>query len=150
MAVPAYKRQDNKLEVLNMASAVFEDAVRLIKQDDMLSKKNCRIMGEPLITNIRQMMYSITLANNVFVKDDAAAKKRIGLQVEARKYMIMMQVDIQLIMKMTADEKTLLQCSRLLKRVGDLKAKTAAWAKYTLKEYQEKKYAAPADLNTPS
>ena len=35
-------------------------------------------------------MYCITLANNVFVKDGKSAKKRIELQLEARKYMIML------------------------------------------------------------
>ena len=31
MAVPAYKRQDNKLEILNIAMTVFEESVKMIK-----------------------------------------------------------------------------------------------------------------------
>lgn len=31
MAVPAYKRQDNKLEILNVAMTVFEESVKMIK-----------------------------------------------------------------------------------------------------------------------
>jgi len=33
MAVPAYKRNENKLDVLNIAMAVFEMAVSLVKND---------------------------------------------------------------------------------------------------------------------
>lgn len=31
MAVPAYKRHDNKLEILNIAMMVFEESVKMIK-----------------------------------------------------------------------------------------------------------------------
>ena len=31
MAVPVYKRQDNKLEILNIAMTVFEESIKMIK-----------------------------------------------------------------------------------------------------------------------
>lgn len=146
MAVLAYKRQDNKLEILNIAMTVFEESVKMIKQNDLLSKKNYRIIGEPFLSNIRQMMYCITLANNVFVKDSKSVKKRIELQLEARKYLVMLQVDIQLMMKLTSDQKTLMSGGKLLKLVDDLKAKDAGWIKYTLQDYMQK-HSKQDDLN---
>ena len=83
-------------------------------------------------------MYCITLANNVFVKDSKSVKKRIELQLEARKYIIMLQVDIQLMMKLASDQKTLMSSSKLLKLVDDLKAKDNGWIKYTLQDYMQK------------
>ena len=83
-------------------------------------------------------MYCITLANNVFVKDSKSVKKRIELQLEARKYLVMLQVDIQLMMKLTSDQKTLMSGGKLLKLVDDLKAKDAGWIKYTLQDYMQK------------
>ena len=83
-------------------------------------------------------MYCITLANNVFVKDSKSVKKRIDLQMEARKYLIMLQVDIQLMMKLASDQKTLMSGGKLLKLVDDLKAKDAGWMKYTLQDYMQK------------
>lgn len=138
MAVPAYKRQDNKLEILNIAMSLFEESVKMIKQNDLLSKKNYRIIGEQFLSNVRQMMYCITLANNIFVKDSKSVKNRIDLQLEAKKYMIMLQVDIQLMMKLAPDQKTIMSGSRLLKLVDDLKTKDVAWMKYTLQDYIQK------------
>lgn len=80
-------------------------------------------------------MYCITLANNTFVKDSNSVKKRIELQLEAKKYMIMLQVDIQLMMKLAPDQKTIMSGSRLLKLVDDLKTKDVGWMKYTLQDY---------------
>ena len=58
--------------------------------------------------------------------------------MEARKYLIMLQVDIQLMMKLASDQKTLMSGGKLLKLIDDLKAKDAGWIKYTLQDYMQK------------
>lgn len=134
MAVPAYKRNENKLDVLNVTMNVFELTVHMIKNDQLLSKKNYKIVADPMLVNIRNMMYKISLANNIFVKSEESKKRRILLQLDARDYAIMLQVDIQLIMKLSTDAKQLAMCNKLIEKLDELKAKIAAWIKYTSKQ----------------
>lgn len=134
MAVPAYKRNENKLDVLNIAMAVFEMAVSLVKNDQLLSKKNYKIVAEPMMANIRNLMYKMSLANNIFVKTEETKKKRLMLQLSAREYAIQLQVDVQLIMKLSTDQKQLVVCNKLIEKIDELKTKIAGWIKYTAKQ----------------
>lgn len=86
------------------------------------------------MANIRNLMYKMSLANNIFVKTEETKKKRMLLQLSAREYAIQLQVDVQLIMKLSTDQKQLVVCNKLIEKIDELKTKIAGWIKYTAKQ----------------
>ena len=114
MSVPAYRRKENPLEVLNIAMEVFKDATDIAKRLQNESKKTARYACDPLLDNIRTMMYSIAIANNIFIKSNVAKNRRITLQSQAKDAVVMIQVDIQTAMMFSSDASLLAACSKLL------------------------------------
>lgn len=85
MSVPQYKRSENQLEVLNIAIEVFQLIISLTKNEYVIPKKNYKYIAEPLLNTIRNLMYKISIANNLSTKKLEQLKQRYEEQIEARK-----------------------------------------------------------------
>ena len=67
MSVPSYRRTENKFEVLNIAMEVFNLTLSLVKNEQVIPKKNFKFIAEPMLNNIRNIMYKLSIANNNFL-----------------------------------------------------------------------------------
>ena len=133
MSVPSYRRTENKFEVLNIAMEVFNLTLSLIKNEHVIPKKNFKFIAEPMLNNIRNIMYKLSIANNVYVKSEEQINYRKRLQNEIKELIIMFMVDIQIAISLTQHTDNLLKFEKLLLKTEELKTKLKNWSNYTNK-----------------
>ena len=133
MSVPSYRRTENKFEVLNIAMEVFNLTLSLVKNEQVIPKKNFKFVAEPMLNNIRNIMYKLSIANNVYVKSEEQINYRKQLQNEIKELIIMFMVDIQIAISLTQHTDNLLKFEKLLLKTEELKTKLKSWSNYTNK-----------------
>ena len=133
MSVPSYRRTENKFEVLNIAMEVFNLTLSLVKNEQVIPKKNFKFIAEPMLNNIRNIMYKLSIANNVYVRSEEQINYRKRLQNEIKELIIMFMVDIQIAISLTQNTDNLLKFEKLLSKTEDLKIKLKSWSNYTKK-----------------
>ena len=133
MSVPSYRRTENKFEVLNIAMEVFNLTLSLVKNEQVIPKKNFKFIAEPMLNNIRNIMYKLSIANNVYVKTEEQINYRKQLQNEIKELVIMFMVDIQIAISLTQNTDNLLKFEKLLSKTEELKIKLKSWSNYTNK-----------------
>lgn len=131
MSVPSYRRAENKFEVLNIAMEIFKLSMTIVKNEEIVPKKNFKIIADPLLNTIRTLMYKISIANNQYVKSKEQLEYRLQLQEEIKDIIIMFTVDIQLAMYLSTSTKSLIKFESLLQKVDELKAKLRGWTTLT-------------------
>ena len=133
MSVPSYRRTENKFEVLNIAMEVFNLTLSLVKNEQVIPKKNFKFVAEPMLSNIRNIMYKLSIANNVYVRSEEQINYRKQLQNEIKELIIMFMVDIQIAISLTQHTDNLLKFEKLLLKTEELKTKLKSWSNYTNK-----------------
>lgn len=81
--VPAYKRDEDALTVLNKTRELVSSAYRIVHREDMLPKKKQRTIGEPLLRDVRELACMIMAANNYNTNIYSELERRIQIQYDA-------------------------------------------------------------------
>ena len=112
---------------------VFNLTLSLVKNEQVIPKKNFKFVAEPMLNNIRNIMYKLSIANNVYVKSEEQINYRKQLQNEIKELIIMFMVDIQIAISLTQHTDNLLKFEKLLLKTEELKTKLKSWSNYTNK-----------------
>ena len=131
MSVPAYRRNESHLKVLNLAMDVFDEAMRLVKKEQLVAKKNLRFVGEPFIQHLRELIYKIALANNLHTNDLDELHKRLKIQNDAKLTIVVLMADIQMLMRLTSNSKMLGQYCNVIQLMDKLKGSLNNWMKHS-------------------
>ena len=133
MSVPAYRRTENKFEILNIAMEIFKLTMTISKNENIIPKKNFKFIAEPMLNTIRNIMYKISIANNQYTKSKEQLEYRLKNQEELKDLIIQFMVDVQLAMHLSTDTNTLLKFENVLLKVEELKTKLKGWTTLTQK-----------------
>ena len=131
MAVPKYRRTENQLDILNICQDVFSLSLQLIKNEKIIPKKNFKIIAEPMLENIRQLMYAISQANNMYTKSLQQLEYRYQFQFKARQTIVKLLVDIQIAINLSTTTNAAIKFDHLLDKIEELKSKLQSWTKQT-------------------
>ena len=131
MAVPKYRRTENQLDILNICQDVFSLSLQLIKNEKIIPKKNFKIIAEPMLENIRQLMYTISQANNMYTKSLQQLEYRYQFQFKARQTIVKLLVDIQIAINLSTTTNAAIKFDHLLDKIEELKSKLQSWTKQT-------------------
>lgn len=84
MAVPAYKRSENDMTIINLSQDLIKEAIRLAKNEKVLPKKTEKILKETFLKDAINIYKLINAANELRIDDLVEAKIRTNLQVQAK------------------------------------------------------------------
>lgn len=101
MSVPAYKRTEGNLIILNNCISLHNLVIRLCKNESIIGKKNSKLLGFPFLENSRKVMYCICNANELNTQKEYDSIRRIYFQYDALKYLNNLYIDIRTIIEYT-------------------------------------------------
>lgn len=84
MAVPAYKRSENDMTIINLSQDLIKEVIRLAKNEKILPKKTEKILKETFLKDAINIYKFINAANELRIDDPTEAKIRTNLQVQAK------------------------------------------------------------------
>ena len=101
MAVPAYNRNENRLEVLNKLDEIQNRIARIcISHPLFATNQNYNLLKDNLLQASIDLSTQISYANSLSLKNKQSTKMRLEAQYEGRKYMYRLIIVLQMILRL--------------------------------------------------
>lgn len=101
MAVPAYNRNENRLEVLNRLDEVQSRITRICLSHPLFTSNSSHaLLRDNLLQASIDLSTQVSYANSLSLKNRWATKMRLEAQYEGRKYMYKLIILLQTIIRM--------------------------------------------------
>ena len=95
MAVPSYRRKLSEFKILKETQNLMVSLARLYKKEELCPKRYSRVIGEPLMENLRNLIYEITNANSLQLNDEMDERRKC--QKSALRILRCIYVDIMIL-----------------------------------------------------
>ena len=100
MAVPAYNRNANRLEVLNKLDEVQNRIMRICLTHPLFAGQNCTMLKDQLLQVSIDLSVQVSYANSLSMKNKWSTKMRLTAQYEGRKHMYKLIILLQTIIRL--------------------------------------------------
>lgn len=84
MAVPAYKRKDNRMTIINKVQDMMKEVIRLSKNEKILPKKTEKILKQTFLDDAMKIYKIANVINELNLNDEDERKIRRHLQIQLK------------------------------------------------------------------
>lgn len=138
MSVPAYRRSENKLEVLKKCRELFNIVLGICQANQFINEQNNQFLKQQLMQIVLDMTSEVSIANSITMncKYKELLLQRLKHQYNARGFMHKLIIMCQAIVSMYVDEN-LSQFEKLVIKIDEFKPLLYGWINNTRKKLSD-------------
>lgn len=137
MAVPAYRRGENRLDVMRIMEEIHSSIIQACISDKILTNHKYIMLKDQLIDASLKLCIQIAYANSLTMKNDYALRMRLEAQYEGRKFMYSLIIILQTIMRLEDYDGTSAIENILAKLFDKFKKIFYSWTAITLAQLKK-------------